>query len=406
MEISTYGSQVPYMPKEKVALIRAGVSLYELRAPGETFFNKVITGPFNANSVAFGAGNTVRHQVEWVAGMSTGLTYDADGDGNAIAWMPDDPWWHNRLQLLLDPWLNAIQKHTPQGIVPGYIIQFELQALRNVLRFEEKTFDVWVDGHNKDWFKTKEEAEAYIEDKKTYAMKMGPNGMVQVPTNKRKYEIKPGKRWEYRPEVLELIDKSRHERYGWTSSMAFQKEWKPLIIREYERLKSSTTAQSKAAVTPEDLAMAIASMNTEDKERFLAIMSGKPAAKKVDKDVVVASKPTGPLPPKKRDIQNMRKAEIIEILGKTGDIDYELKSRPDLIQEAFDKFGYTSKAEYEEAPAPEAPHDETKDKSYFPTTGDIPSPDDPAFNSEKTSPAGEALVTEDKQAEGEVRVEE
>lgn len=344
MDHVTYGTQVPYMPKEKAKLIRAGLSLYELRARGESYFNKTIMGPYDATAIVFnaqgGSGRT-QAQLNWRTGLDAGIIYDADDEGNAVAFMPDDPWYHNRLMLMLDPWLNPVQKHTPQGIVPGYVVQQETEALKNVLRVKIPTIEVFADGKFKDWFLTEEEADAFIEDKKTYAIKFGTNGIQNVPTNKRKYEKRPGTRWEYRPEVMEMINRGRGLQYGWTASHEFEREWKPKIEKEFARIKS-TQAPKASAIEPEGIAMAISSWSPEQRARFQQIlMGGAPKEEKGDSDVVVETPATSdepevlkPIRYKKTEMLKMQAAKLDAIMRKMApETEYPKMAKPDIIAE-------------------------------------------------------------------------
>jgi hypothetical protein len=278
MEPLISGAVVPYMPEMGQNMINAGVSVFELRHHGKRFFNRVSMGPYGAKIIGADdeSGRMFRPRVEWRTGAETQLFFEADAKGVCIAWMADDPWWHNRLHLMLEPWLlaMAVQRHTPRGLIPGYIIQLEIQAMRTVLRKRIEQFDVFQDGRALDHFNTKEAAEEFVDSKQTYELKADKTGQLRnIPMNKRAYTIKPGSMEEYKPEIRDLIDKYKRLQFGWTSCLEFKNEIRPQIEKEIERLKQTAEPQ-KAALAPEDLAGAIANWGPEERQRFSELLLG------------------------------------------------------------------------------------------------------------------------------------
>lgn len=329
-EPMTYGAQVPYMPKEQSRIIRAGLSIFELRSRGVQYHNKTIMGPFGASVHEYlEPGRPARAEIQWRTGFDTAIIYDADDEGNAIAWMVDDPWWHNRLHLMLDPWMNPVNRHTPNGIVPGFIVLQEIQAMRNILRTKVQTFEVWQDGRYKDYFFTDKEAKDWIEEKKSYALRMDVNGVKSIPLDKRKYEIKPGAVTEYRKEIKDLIDRSKQLQYGWTSSEEFTKKWKPVIIEEAKKLRGKTE-NSQVSVAPEAIANAIKTWTPEEREKFQKLLGIQGSSQNVDP----TANPIGVGTDRKHTYNELKaktKVDLLKILGGTEE-EYSEVSRFELAK--------------------------------------------------------------------------
>jgi hypothetical protein len=336
MEPMIYGAQVPYMPKEQARIIRAGLSLFELRTKDTSFFNKTIMGPYGVSVSEFvEQGRPSRAQINWKTGFDTAIIYDADSDGNAVAWMVDDPWWHNRIHLMLDPWMNPVNRHTPGGIIPGFMCITELRAMSNVLRTKVNPFEVFVNGRYKDHFYTKEEAEQFIKDKGTFAIKMDSDGIKNVPTNKNKYDIRPGLLTEYKPEIKQLIDEAKGLQYGWTSSERFRTHWRPLILKETENLKAKNAPKGGGA-TPEDIAKAMSNWSPDDRAKFASMMmqpASIPEAPREEDNV-----PTSNF--SEAQLQVMKKAALESLLGAEA----EGLTRPEMIELILSKQKVTPSA--------------------------------------------------------------
>lgn len=302
MEAMTYGAQVPYMPVEQAKIVRAGFSLFEIRTRDIRFFNQHIMGPYGVKIEEFIVPGAPRGRARatWRTGMDTSLCFDADNDGNCIAWMVDDPWWHNRLHLMLDPWAqNLSGRHGPQGVTPGFIVKIEIQAMYNVLRETLPTFEVLQDGKFKHWFFTQKEADEFIEGKQTYELKTDSKGALKnIPLNKANYKIRPGTVSEYKPEIKNLIDKSRGLRYGWTSSEDFKNIWRPIILKEFDNLKAKAEPP-RSSVTPNDLAAAIRNWSPEERAKFNEMMMGRPAEAPQPEEVAedISAAPVATTPP-------------------------------------------------------------------------------------------------------------
>lgn len=259
------GAQVPYMPEDKERIYNAGIALFELRAPYKFYFDKTAMGPFNVivDEIERTRGDPQR-VITWVTMMSPGIRYVSDSKGNCIAWMPDDPWWHNRIVLMTDPLLNPVMRHSPkEGLVPASIIRLELQAMRTVLNTSYEKWRVLKDGKRVDDVSSEEEAKDLIEEKKQVSLRLdqASGAMKAVALNRAKYSTEKIFVSDYKKEVREIIRANLGLQNGWTSSEDFQRKYVPLIKREITRLKTEAFPSKSVPgnVSPADL---VASMGT------------------------------------------------------------------------------------------------------------------------------------------------
>lgn len=289
MENQYSGTKVTPLPDNMDRLIRAGIALFECRVPYQYFFDKVVMGPYNCVVEEFvDPGRPPRLTVNWITGINAGIKYWADiKTGNCIAWVPDDPWMHNRVVLLANPSLNPVMRHSPrEGLVPRSVIGLELQAIKNMLFSDLLIFKVMKNGREIDFFYDEKEAKDFVEDKRNVALKMDANSgtMKAVAQNKTKYDIEKGSKLEFKPEIKELIRQYQGLQYGWTSCEEFSKKWRPLIARELTKLKADATPARAVAGTlkPADMVNAMSSWTPEERTKFreamAAMISETPAA--------------------------------------------------------------------------------------------------------------------------------
>lgn len=292
------GGQVPYMPEDKERLIRAGVALFECRVPYQYFFDKTVMGPYNCVAEEFGEpGRASKITLNWITGLNAGVVYNADPKGNCIGWIPDDPWYHNRLVLMGDPKLNPIMRHSPrEGLVGLPILKLEFKAIRNLILCNVPIWKVMKNGVERGFFYTKKEAEMELEELNTVALKVDTRTgeMKAVDKNKIRYSIEEGAKQDFKPEIKELVRNYQVLQYGWTSSEAFTKEWRPKIAAEIKRLKAEAFPNTgQAGLTPEAMAASMGQWDDKQREDFRKLMveamKPKASAEKTAK--------TPPLPP-------------------------------------------------------------------------------------------------------------
>jgi hypothetical protein len=139
------------VPQRYQDAMEAGLGFFELRLPGfRKGFDKRIFGPYDVKCQRVLIPGSSRHTFEttWATGNAACITYELSDRGVAIAFMPDDKYWHNRVQACDVPVLydGVFAYHHSTGLRQSQQIKAELKALRDVLSEDVEIFKVMMDG--------------------------------------------------------------------------------------------------------------------------------------------------------------------------------------------------------------------------------------------------------------------
>lgn len=265
--------EIPNVPEKYQAAVRRGIHFFELKFPKPTDSDQMVYGPYDV--LAKETWNTMQNKTEfhikWLRENEAHIRFTPNNKGVAVAWMPDDKFWRNRIYLMDTPLLNQslFAYHTNGGQYPGSVIRQEIVCLREVLKTEKTIYKVLRNKREIVFYYDKREAEEFVNDQVEVKHKLDKvTGEMKAITNKHKFEIVPGKKLEYRDEILELIkrENGKHD-FGWTESEMFQKEIKPKVVALIkERIqKDKTPADEK-----QNILNILRSLSDEEKKELLS----------------------------------------------------------------------------------------------------------------------------------------
>jgi len=271
--------EIPNIPEKYQAASRRGIHFFELRYPKPADMDQTVYGPFDLK--ASETWDTMRQRmvfnIRWLRENEAHIRFTPDSRGVAVAWMPDDKFWRNRIYLMDTRllYVSIFNYHTKSGQYPGSMVRTEIDCMRDVLKEKKDIFKVFMDGKERDVFRTKEEAEEFINENTEVRQKVDKiTGNVVTLTSKHKFKIVPGTTIDYRDEIIDLIrrENGRHE-FGWTQCDEFQNDIKPSILKLIEeRSRTETPADSKESILTQ-----LRSMTPEEKEELKALLSIKNA---------------------------------------------------------------------------------------------------------------------------------
>lgn len=308
------------IPERFQTSIRAGVNFFELRTEKPIFFDRQINGPFSVS--CNGEFNTVRQKetfnVDWQTGERASLRFEVvhPRTGLAKAFLPDDPFWHNRIMICDNPGLQLIHAyHTREGMFPGSMLLEEINLLYQLITVQATEFTVYnAVGRMIGSFDTRTKAETDIKD----------NGYKNHEVRERIIRVKS-------PDVLQMINRwhtTTRSKFGWTDCQQFE-AIKNEVLRQIKerRSKSQVFPVNQPQFSPEQLDAAIVAairrMPIEERKKLVEETS----ADQIQQNVFNGKSPTiigiGELKElaKKHDVRITAKAtrrSIIEKLRKKG----------------------------------------------------------------------------------------
>jgi hypothetical protein len=247
------------VPEKYQDAVRAGICFFELRLKGKDFHGRGMFGPYGVECKELedakpNAPVNYRFSIRWITnGNVAGIRFEPAGkNGLSVAFMPDDPWWHNRSLLLENTTYEVVAYHTPNGSYPAADIMVDIDAFREVI-MESKTRYFCVDSVGR------LVAESW--DEKEIAKKVEDNPGSTVRTRKL---------WEKTNEIKTLIVKNKGIEYGWTNSPEFQLNIKPKIMKlAEERARSIAPARAEPQ---KSILEQLRDMAPEERKEFFAMM--------------------------------------------------------------------------------------------------------------------------------------
>jgi hypothetical protein len=268
------GTTVPWMDEAWARVTNAGIGLFEMRLPEKIVRDKYAYGPYSVRvHEDEDYGGRTRVRVEWLTHDDAYLHFYVDDKGINLGWMPDDPWWHNRIHLMDSPLIRCVYNlHTKQGTIPGSVVFQEIEAMRKILKTLKPIFRVIRNGKELEFHYRKDEAEARIKELTMVAPKFDPatGQMVAMQARGENYKIEKGEILDYRPEVEQIISHYRGLEHGWTESDEFRQNYMPKILAEIKKIRENNTG---AAPQVNALTM-VRSMTPEQIDELRAILAG------------------------------------------------------------------------------------------------------------------------------------
>lgn len=262
-------------------ILRYGISLFQMVYPKRLWSEKRIFGPYNLKVTETDLGEFNRggnrppqFHVEWMTSGNAQLTFLRNKDRKTgIAYMPDDPYWHNRMILMNQrPMLSMVTQLTlPNGNVKTAAeIELEINCLESALKEEIEIFNIVMGGRIIGTAKTKKEAEDYITDANTVQPRVTKDGHFITPKRrKREYEIYPGTATDYKQEIKELMLRERTgHTFGWSECSEFMQKIRPAVIEDIKSKRETFKTEEKTASAAE-IARAMANWDATEKAEFM-----------------------------------------------------------------------------------------------------------------------------------------
>jgi len=234
------------VPEKYEAAIAAGIRFFVLRYPRRTEVDHAFFGPFDvtANEDFDYRNQTSSFRLRWMTGPQAGVRFMVQPKSEvAVAFMPDDTHYHNRMILAGNRWpiIEGIlwQK---EGFIGGNRAQIEIECLREVLYHNQKVIRVIgaQSGREIDCFFTEQEADDFITQK---VLKFRGGGLI--PHEEQPYvkcRKADGEKVVFRPEIMDIMRRHKFEPHGWTAN----DEFKGYVIPRVDALISKKTVSVMA----------------------------------------------------------------------------------------------------------------------------------------------------------------
>lgn len=252
--------------------LRAGISIYEIRSIYRRFFAYSVMGPVDVkvqeNDMAGPIMGQMQHSITWQTKYRAGVRFELMDRkrGNCICWMPEDPFWRNRIFLMDNGFLyhGLYALHTPsEGMIPAGTVHQWINIMREFLKEKVPIWRVFINNKERSFHYTKESAQAEIahlkyEDSRTQIV---GQQLESVQGKIFSTDIQEGFRLQYRAEIRKLImDNKRKFEFGWTQCPEFQANIKPAIEN---LIKEKTTEVRPSLIS--DLLNATVKLTDEEK---------------------------------------------------------------------------------------------------------------------------------------------
>lgn len=274
---SIYDGIMSHVPDDKLSIVRAGIGLFELSIGRKEFQDYLLIGTFNCQVLEDDDGDVgQRFKVMWNTGRNAIIRYSVDDKGNCTAWMPDDPFWHNRVSFLNNKFLRPGNLHTrDHGIIPSQQVTLEIDCLGEELQCARKIYKLFINNNPKDscYFYNKEDADIEKEKIMQNASQITVEGKTLQPKTRSvvRVDIKEGTKIDYKPEVSDLIKKYGRLQFGWTQCQQFVEVIKPKVIERIKEKQDMLKTKDKKSVFIE----AIESMSDDEKDSVLTALTKK-----------------------------------------------------------------------------------------------------------------------------------
>ncbi len=268
----TFGD-FPMVPEKYQAAMQFGIPFFELRLRGKSDNDRLLFGPFDVRVKSYfdPVRNKERYTDRWLTDNQAHIRYEVNDRGTGVAFMPDDHFWHNRLMLMDNPGLLVMQYHKKDGIYPGAIVNMQIDCLRQRLKTEVTIWRVMEDERERDFFYTKDDAQAFINEFEQAVPTLDKaTGQIRNANRKRRnFKIVEGKKLNYKPEISALIKKERGHKFGWSECLYFKDQIKPDVEAAIEERnkKFSINAQDDSTRRGSILSD-ILNLTTEEKQKL------------------------------------------------------------------------------------------------------------------------------------------
>jgi hypothetical protein len=250
------GSNIPVLtgaanyplPERYMAALRANVRFFILRYPKYVYTDQRVMGAFDVRCREEnlpGAEHT-SFDMRWLTGVSAGVTYYTLTEGLAIAHMPDDIYFHNRVLLLTHPWMLTASEGvlTREGVLAASQLHVEVQCMREVLWEPREIFRIVRENGGEVNFQwTREDAQRIIDssEKRT----INRTSVIDYKPYE-KCHIEVGQKITWKPRFEQMIRQYARAPYGWTACPEFKDEVIPHIAALVRQRLSGSRPSAQA----------------------------------------------------------------------------------------------------------------------------------------------------------------
>jgi len=249
MEFTQAGMQVLPMDELRQNSVMAGLGMFEVRGFIGEHRSPMIMGFFNVSTKIDTSSGRPIPNVKWHTGNEAIIRIESKANGVGVGYIPDDPWWHNRVSLLsFSKVYDLMALHTNNGVLPGASVKKQIAMLRDRLMEETTVYRILKDGVPVSDRDTKKEAEREMDSFKMVQLRTDATTGLQRPIdmNTSEYEIIEIKGTGFRKEITELVKKYRGLEYGWTECLEFQKIQEE-IMEKFNEIETAPAISSPGA---------------------------------------------------------------------------------------------------------------------------------------------------------------
>jgi hypothetical protein len=317
MNMPGVGNQFFALPQKVRVAVEAGMSMWELQ----------LTTPFDNTQKIFRlwdarvfedvqTGTTkIRYNFVWYRGDDAYVEFRPDNRGICVAFVPDDPMYHNRVMLasmLPQNRIKVMRIHTPEGAIPGKTAHEYLKCVWDtcfewhvVKKTHEGTTSIIAQ------FKNLPDADALL-----YRMR------ADISDEKASEREKVWIIQSNTDEIREIIGKYRG---AWTQSQEFQNSIKPKIQKA---INDRTSGMAKSTNIVQMLIDAAATMTDTDRARLSEVFAGKAS----NNTVAAPSTASPDSPNPAEDLSGMHMSKLRTIAKAKGVVSKD-KTKEQIIKE-------------------------------------------------------------------------
>jgi hypothetical protein len=268
MEFTQAGMQVLPMDEQRQNTVLAGYGMFEIRGFIGEHKNRQHLGFYNVTTRIDTSSGRPKPIITWLRDNQAVCRVESKANGVGVGYIPDDPWWFNRVKLLgLEKVYKLTALHTKDGVVPGDVVKKQISLLRDRLMHETVVYRILRDGIGVSDRGTKVQAEKELNSFKMVQIQTDATTGQQKPVNMdtSEYQIVEIKAMAFRPEITALVKKYRGLENGWTSCLEFH-EIRKEVIAKFNEIETLPQVQA----TPESsLKDALSSLSKEEKIALL-----------------------------------------------------------------------------------------------------------------------------------------
>lgn len=327
------------VPEKYETALRAGIRFFVVRYPKNTINTQSVFGFFDVTVQEMpGMGGDSRWAETWHTGQNASVVFFPQGKTEiALAFVPDDRFYHNRFILADQPVYRIEAMATPDlGIIPGADANVEIQCLRDVLYEHKPIYRVMQpNGREVEFFWTREQAEEKIRE--TITVTRGQN---QFPRDEQPYikcKIVEDMRLTQKDSTKAMIYKYRGYTNGWTNSDEFKTTIIPMVSKMSRERKNITLRNTDVLNQPGGLhssVMEVLKGLTPDQRRALLFEQADNVVRS-DSDVrEMASDLPKRVKLTKTDLARKQLGDL-QTMAQERDLPIDGKKRTDLIADVW-----------------------------------------------------------------------